>query len=272
MRKRKDKKLQLTPRTIVTWVCERDYRLIPVHYAGIRKVSRDAVIYVYDAFAPEGQPEPPAPKVPHGALAVPSRFNRKGNLNGISTITEMLRFYDQLGELGVKKIMKWDVDTIASTLKWDEEGAACGFHGSNGYYWTGICYTLPTVAVKAMLQYIEKHGIKDEGYHLPEDQVMTQLVALVNACKVNIYESGTGWVCAGFMAGLRHNPEAIRVPGVFHCGQWQRLEPLTKAGLDRTDLVLNDMEYVLATLWREKPREYIKADVPEHSWIAARKG
>lgn len=214
-RKRKKEKPQITPRVFVSWICARDYDLIPVHYAAIRKLTRDAVVYVWDKSKDEAPP-----RLPKGAISIPSDFERAGNLNGKTCIENMINCYIRLSEMGVERIVKTDVDTILTALDWVELGDAVGFHCCNGYHFTGCCYSLAASTIMGIYEYLKKHDIQPrDGYTLPEDMTFTILAAITGS-KVVILENGE-FTCAGFSTPMRNKPEAVRaVRGVIHCGQW----------------------------------------------------
>lgn len=267
-RKRKKQLNKLTERTFVCWVCSRDYPLIPLHYRMLRMLTDDAVIYIYDKTEKEGAETPP-PRLPKGASAIGSDFNRRGNLNGKECIENMLQFYAHLGEMGVNTIVKVDADTFVTSLDWIKSGANIGFHSANGYYWTGCCYALTMPTIMGILSYMQRHDIEPQkGYTLPEDQTITLLASLVRVDPVVIHENGE-YVCAAFMSPLRNLPERIRkIRGIVHCGQWQRLEPLTALGLDRTDIVKSDLTHVFRHVYGEKRKPPIFSTIPEHAYIA----
>ena len=265
--------MQLTARTFVCWCCSRDYDLIPVHYAAIRKLTNEAVMYIYDGNEKDKDGKPVAPpKVPNGAATVPSMFERHGNLNGKAVVKGMVEFYNELGNMGVERIVKVDSDTVLTTLDWVDNRYNVGFHGSNGYYWTGCAYSLTMNTLRLIKDYLDRIDIEPaKGYTLPEDQVLTQIAALVQAEPVVLIENGK-YVCTGFMPAMRSKPEVVKgIHGVCHCGQYQRLDPLVGCGIGRTPLVKSDMRYVLKHVYGKDREGPIKSDVPEHSFISAKK-
>lgn len=159
--------LQLTPRAFVCWVCMRDYPLLPLHYAALRKVApHDAILYIWDSTEKDAR----APKCPKGAAVIGSDFERRGNLNGKACIVEMLNLYATLGDMGVDTIVKVDCDTILTALDWVKPGECSGFHQANAYAWTGCAYALDMETIRAMVDYLSSHDIEPrQGFTLPED-------------------------------------------------------------------------------------------------------
>lgn len=270
-RKRKKEVNRLTERTFVCWVCSRDYPLIELHYRMLRKLTNDAVVYVYDKAEKEGEETPP-PRLPKGAVAIGSDFKRRGNLNGKECIANMLLFYGHLGEMGVKNVVKVDADTFLTSIDWIEEGKNCGFHSSNGFYFTGCAYSLTMPTIMGILEFLKGHDIEPQaGYTLPEDQTITILSSLVRVDPVVIRENGE-FLCVAMMNSMRNQPDRIRgVRGAIHCGQWQRIDPLVALGLDRTDIVKSDLIHIFRQLYRDKRTPPIFSAIPEHSFIAKKK-
>lgn len=262
--------LQLTPRAFVCWICSRDYPLLALHCAALRKVApQDAILYIYDTTEKDAR----APKCPKGAAVIGSDFERRGNLNGKACISEMLNLYATLGGLGVETVVKVDADTILTGLDWVKPGECSGFHCANSYAFTGCAYSLDMATIGGMVDYLSSHDIEPRaGYTLPEDATITMLAALAGG-KVNILENSTAAACVGFSHAMRNNPQALQgVRGVVHCGQWQRVDALTALGLSRVDIVKQDMEFTLAALYgKGNARAPLYSIIPEHSYIAKKK-
>lgn len=167
-RKRRKEKVQLSPLVVVSWVCSRDYPLLPVHQKTIRRLSQDiTIIYIYDKTEKDAH----APIVSSdNTMIIGSDFDRQGNLNDKACITQMIDFYARLVSKGVQKIIKCDCDTIITDLGWTMVACSSGFHCSNHYGWTGCCYCLDAATITGIKAYLQTHDIQPHsGYKMPED-------------------------------------------------------------------------------------------------------
>lgn len=214
-RKRKETKKQLSPRVFVSWICQRDYPLIALHHAALRKLTDESIIYVFDKTENDAAP----PQAPKDCIIIGSDFERAGNLNGKICIENMISFYLKLIEMGAEIIVKNDIDTIFTSLDWLDTAGNAGFHSANGLYFTGCAYKLTGETIKGIYSYLSRHDICPRaGYELPEDATITMLASLSGADAVNIIENGE-YTCAGFTHQLRNNPEILRkMRGILHCG------------------------------------------------------
>lgn len=78
---------------IVSWVCDRDADLIPIHFAAIRKL--DPACHVYYVFDKDDTKIPKA--FDENTFIMRSTFPRNGNLNGSACVYGMTDFYSMLG-------------------------------------------------------------------------------------------------------------------------------------------------------------------------------
>lgn len=153
---------------VVSWVCSRDYPLLPVHQKTIRRLSQDiTIIYIYDKTEKDAR----APIVSSdNTMIIGSDFDRKGNLNDKACITQMIDFYARLVAKGVQKIIKCDCDTIITDLGWTLGACSSGFHCANHYGWTGCCYCLDAATITGIKAYLQTHDIQPHsGYKMAED-------------------------------------------------------------------------------------------------------
>lgn len=223
---------------IVSWICERDYELVPIHCQAIRKRTDAPIYYIFDA-----KEKPPV--IPGlDAVFIGSTFERQGNLNGQACLLSMFSFYTKLIEKGYQVIIKSDVDTLITSFDWIQPVIAqmtdgIGFHTANGYYWTGCTYCINDTIIKRVKMYLENNLIEShKSYHLPEDQVVTMLSAMTG-CRIVILENTRMFQCVGFTENTISGVPYIR--GVIHCGQWQRVNHELEKGRDRTSIVRDDM-------------------------------
>lgn len=99
---------------IVSFICSRDYCLLPFFYGAVRRLNKELpVVFVYD-----GKEEPPTFRG-HNITCVASTFERRGNLNGAECIGGMNEFYYKLiTQYEIDIVIKADIDCFITGLSW----------------------------------------------------------------------------------------------------------------------------------------------------------
>lgn len=258
---------------VVSWVCGRDKELIPLQLQAIRRLDPDCpVYYVFDK--DDDLPKP----YDENTFILKSYFPRNRNLNGAACVFGMMQVYSELlGKYGNVPIIKLDADTVLTSLSWVNDIIlgnidAAGFHCSNGYYFSGCCYSISTICAEKIRLYMETHGNLQisASYHMPEDQVITMIAALTGN-RIRIMENSKDKPhCIPFL-DMMSGPNGIygvqHTLGAIHCGQYNRLDPLLAAGLDRTCIVKRDMRTCMRFLYG-KPVSTRYSEIPLHSAIS----
>lgn len=195
---------------------DKDAAMLHMCVEQLRRVDKDAQIYVAsDANAP-------IKTVPDGTVHFLTRFERGGNLNGLSAVLgtlDTMRWVMQ--ETANDYVVKIDPDTWFNSVDWLKEGVDdyLALEAAEPFYPGGNAYRVSRWAVDGVLRYVR--GRIDRGewpvrWHYPEDRtILNSVRALRLSHRLLPYSSG---MTTGYHDELPL-PERVRAAAVVHCGE-----------------------------------------------------